>query len=1023
MFLIKIPFQKKVPTPKSPPERSIQFRLLRTFLPAVMVIMVATGTLFVSLRLFNSSGFNPVILMVALSIFVLAVTAVIIIGIARMVGGDIEASQEALRKSEQKFRSYIENAPDGIFVVDNAGRFVEANKASCLLTGYSEDELKKMSIRDLQAEQSWEAGSEHFKKVNKTGSADADMWHKHKNGALICLNVKAVKLSDTRSIGFSKDVTERISLENSLRTSEKRYRELVDNAGQAILIAQDGAIKFANPMLSRLTGYSNSELRAVSYLEFIHPDDRNLIKERHAARIAGKTPPPVYAFRLVTKNSETIWVEISAVAIEWEGRPATLSFLNDITDRWQAEEVIIKNAARLRSLTTILQRPFRDSRELLDFALDEAIKLTESKIGYIYYYSEEREEFTLNTWSKGVMRECTIEHPPTIYQLDKTGIWGEAVRQRGPIIINDFQADHPLKKGYPAGHAPLYKFMTVPVFVNGKIVAVTGVANKAADYDETDVLQLTLLLNGVWKVVQRQVAEADLAGEKERLAVTLRSIGDGVITTDTKGAVVIMNRIAEELTGWSQDEARGLPLGKILTMIDQRSREALQTPVEKILASGEIVELANHTVLVSRNGKERIIADSGAPIKGQDGAVAGVVMVFRDITEKQKLLDQMQKAEKLDSLGILAGGIAHDFNNLLSGIFGYIDMARERSTGDPVTSIFLDKAVTVFERAKNLTRQLLTFSKGGTPVRKTGQLGALVKESATFALSGAKIFCEFKIAPDLWACDFDENQMAQVIDNIVINALQTMPHGGRLVITAENTFVADNAKTPLRNGKYLKISIADTGVGIQPDLLKRIFDPFFTTKHTGSGLGLATSYSIIQKHDGCIEVESEPGKGSVFHIYLPASQKEPEADVNTPVMSHSGSGLILVMDDEDFVREIIGNMLKKMGYSVVEAKDGREALAICSCAMSAGASLNAAIFDLTIPGGMGGREAMTEMARTYPTIPVFASSGYSEDPVMSNPRGFGFVDSIRKPYRDADLASMLNRHIAKQEKILAAAAE
>ena len=508
----------------------------------------------------------------------------------------------------------------------------------------------------------------------------------------------------------------------------------------------------------------------------------------------------------------------------------------------------------------------------------------------------------------------------------------------------------------------------------------------------------------------RQAEEA-IAAEKERLAVTLRSIGDGVITTDIHGNIVTMNKVAEKLTGWPQSEAHNRPLAEVFSIINEITRKPCENPVELVLSSGEVVELANHTLLVSRDGKGRLISDSGAPIKDRNSVTIGVVLVFRDMTEKQLLQDAMQRSEKLDSLGVLAGGIAHDFNNLLAGIFGYIDMARHASQADTPAAKYLDKASLVFNRAKDLTQRLLTFSKGGAPVLKTGQLGPLVKESAAFALSGSKISCEYHIANDLWPCDFDENQIAQVVDNIVINAQQAMPMGGTIMLSANNVVLKNEDAPGLRGGNFVKVSVADTGVGIPRGLLKRIFDPFFTTKQKGSGLGLATCYSIVEKHQGRIEVESEPGKGSVFHVLLPASHKETASGDSRSAQTHKGNGAILVMDDEEFMREIIGTMLKEMGYAVLEARNGEEALRLCVDAHKKGTAISAAVLDLTIPGGMGGKETIVEMRKICPDMPVFASSGFSEDPVMSNPADYGFTASIRKPYRKDELAEVLNRNM------------
>ncbi|MBF0406622.1 MAG: PAS domain S-box protein [Candidatus Riflebacteria bacterium] len=508
-------------------------------------------------------------------------------------------------------------------------------------------------------------------------------------------------------------------------------------------------------------------------------------------------------------------------------------------------------------------------------------------------------------------------------------------------------------------------------------------------------------------------AEEALALEKERLAITLRSISDGLITTDTQGNVVIMNRVAENLTGWQQSEAQGKPLSTVFQIINNQPGLPCENTAEKVTATTGIIELTNPCHILSRNGTDRVIASSGAPILNKDGISIGVVLVFRDMTERQKLLDILQRTDKLDSLGILAGGIAHDFNNMLAGIFGYIGLALANTT-EKMVALDLKKAMTVFSRAKDLTQQLLTFSKGGTPKRQTSDLAPLIMESVSFALSGSKIACDYDIEKDLWLADFDKNQIGQAIDNLVINAQQAMPMGGRIAISAKNVVVKEGENMLLKAGMFIKLSINDTGIGIPPGLLKRIFDPFFTTKQKGHGLGLATCYAILQKHDGCIEVESVMGKGTTFHLFIPASHNENVQSISQASVSHTGSGRILIMDDEPYIREILGRSLKEMGYTILEAKDGEEALQLFAEAATNGAPIDGAFFDLTIPGGMGGKETIVGLRKQYPDMPIYASSGYSEDPVMVRPTEFGFTSSIRKPYRNEELAEMLNRYTPKE---------
>ncbi len=509
-------------------------------------------------------------------------------------------------------------------------------------------------------------------------------------------------------------------------------------------------------------------------------------------------------------------------------------------------------------------------------------------------------------------------------------------------------------------------------------------------------------------------SQEDIYKERERLAVTLRSIGDGVITTDTVGRVTFMNPIAEVMTGWSVEETIGRPLVEVFRIINEITRRPCENPVEKVLKTGVIVELANHTVLIARDGREIVLADSGSPIKDEKGNAFGVVLVFRDITEKQQMLDALQRSQKLDSLGVLAGGIAHDFNNLLGGIFGFIDLARSDRNLDKKTAEYLDCSMQVLSRAKGLTQQLLTFSKGGAPIRKTGQVEKMVREVAQFVLSGSNVASRFSVGSGLWNCEFDENQICQVIDNIVINALQAMPLGGTIDVNLENCRIGEEKHELLVAGNYVRISIRDTGIGIPREIITRIFDPFFTTKQKGHGLGLATAYSIIRKHDGCIDVESEPGKGSVFHIYLPASSsavspREGESDVMLV-----GGGRVLVMDDEEFIRDTVEAMLEAKGYETLSVKDGKEALDLLDAERAAGRKVDAVICDLTVPGGLGGKEIVPVIRKTDTAIPVIVSSGYSEDPVMANPKDYGFSASIAKPFTLRELHTLLGALLHKR---------
>jgi len=512
--------------------------------------------------------------------------------------------------------------------------------------------------------------------------------------------------------------------------------------------------------------------------------------------------------------------------------------------------------------------------------------------------------------------------------------------------------------------------------------------------------------------------ESSLAQERERLAVTLRSIGDGVITTDTEGRVVLLNRIAENLTGWKQAEAAGRPLQEVFRIVNQYSGAPCENPVERVLRSGMVMELASHTMLMSRDGcSSYVIADSGAPIHDTHSITIGVVLVFRDVTEKEQMEESLRRTQKLDALGVLAGGIAHDFNNLLGGIFGFLDLGRDQiQEGQPEKAIkSLNKALDVFTRAKALTQQLLTFAKGGAPQRKPQRLQPILTEGTLFALAGSTITCEFDLAPDLSPCDLDENQMAQVVSNLVLNAKQAMPGGGLLRVSARNVELRAGERPALPAGEFVEICFQDSGVGMPPELLPRIFDPFFSTKQQGSGLGLATVHSIIHKHEGTIDAESAPGKGSLFRILLPASEHTLiQLAGDTSVQAHA-TGRILLMDDEEFVRSLAAETLGNFGYETALAREGREAIELYARARREGRPFSLVILDLTVPGGMGGLETAQQLMNIDPEAKLVVSSGYSNDPVMCDPGAYGFKARINKPYLRNELADTVARCLAPAE--------
>ncbi len=697
--------------------------------------------------------------------------------------------------------------------------------------------------------------------------------------------------------------------------------------------------------------------------------------------------------------------------------------------------------------------------------------------------------------------------------------------------------------------------------------------------------QAKQLLASIEMALYKSQMERRLKEAEEWIATTLESIGDAVIATDTKGTIKFMNPVAEALTGWDETEAVGRHFEEVFNVVQEETGRPIESLVAKVLREGSVVTLADHTMLIARDGLKLPIDDSSAPIRDHKGNITGAVLVFHDITERRqaesalreseqfnssmltnspnpvlvinpdssvryanpalekltgfsaaeligvkapypwwanetaetkgtepqnhgdpdgtanmksgtrmkeelfrkksgerfwvevtstpvrdngttryylsnwvditerkvaegkikKLNEELEhrveertlelkrtndqlavtrgqfyQAQKMESLGILAGGIAHDFNNLLTVILGNLSLAKMTpDRGDKLLEI-LTESEKASLHAKKLTQQLLTFSKGGAPVKRPVPIKKVIRDSTGFAMRGSNVKSEFSIPEDLWHVEVDEGQINQVVSNMVINANQAMPDGGMVRVRCKNVVIGQDTALPLDPGRYVQISIEDHGTGIPDEHTHKIFDPFFTTKPKGSGLGLATAYSIVKRHSGHIAVESMVGDGTKFHIHLPACQSGDleekiveEKHQKTPSVDDSGdTKRILVMDDEEDIRGLIGEVLTHFGHVVEFAGDGAETIELYKGAMESGQPFDAVIMDLTIPGGMGGKEAIKELLKIDPDVRAIVSSGYSNDPIMADFKRHGFRGVVAKPYEVRELVKTLNRVLA-----------
>ncbi len=507
-------------------------------------------------------------------------------------------------------------------------------------------------------------------------------------------------------------------------------------------------------------------------------------------------------------------------------------------------------------------------------------------------------------------------------------------------------------------------------------------------------------------------ARESLAAEKERLAVTLRSIGDAVITTDLQGRVTMLNVVAEQLTGRSTATAVNRAIDDVLCLWDPDGATVQEVPIARILESGRMPEAEANASLIAPDGSRLAVNLTGAPISDGEGQKVGVVLVVRDITESVRLTQERVRASKLESLGVLAGGIAHDFNNVLTAVVGNIALARNDETLSRETASWLEEAERACLRARTLTHQLLTFSRGGDPVKRPMHIGPLVDATVRFAVSGSNVRCAVEVAPDLWTVEADEGQIEQVVHNIVLNAKQAMPRGGQVHVTCSNVRLASPPDAPIAPGamrQYVRISVKDQGAGIPAEHLERIFDPYFTTKQSGTGLGLAVSHAVIKNHGGLLQTESVVGTGTVFHIMLPRSTKRvaPASAMPAIVIPH-GRGRVLVMDDDKSIATVTASMLKSLGYTPDVASDGEMAVERYLQALEAGEPFDAVVMDLTVPGGMGGAEALAQLREYDPAICAIVMSGYADTGLLADYQQVGFAGRLAKPFSLRDLAVTLH---------------
>ena len=799
-----------------------------------------------------------------------------------------------------------------------------------------------------------------------------------------------------------------------LRESEAKYRLVVENAGEGILVAQDGMLKFANPWMIEMSGYSAAELLNRPFVEFVHPEDRELVYQNHLRRMKGELPTNyVYNFRVRTKNGSVLWVEMKGAPSTWEGKPASVNFIFDITQRKQAEDSLRYRAAFEKLILTLSTDFINLDAGLIDSGIDDALRKIGEFVGadrsYVF-------QFTANGALMSNTHEWCAEgigaQMPNLQDLpiDEVFPWFAQRIKAHEVIQISSVADLPPEAAAEKREferESIQSLICVPMVFRHGLIGFLGFDSVRERRSWSDDAIILLRISGemLANALMRKQTEDALRASEERFRLNFEQADVGIIDCTLAGRYIHVNRRFCGITGYRAEELRSLTFRELSHPDDLEDELQAYTQV----LQGKAASYVREKRYLRKDRSIAWVNVSLSLVRDAAGVPQRFVGVIEDITYRKRMEQDLLRAQKLESLGILAGGIAHDFNNMLTAIVGQISATRMKLASTDPLGARLEEIEKATLHARTLTQQLLTFSKGGAPVKMALSLERLAGESVNLVLSGTSVTHSLSCDERLWAVDADEGQMSQAFSNLLINACQAMPGGGTIAIRMENVAIDRAGDPPLDAGHYVKLTFADEGVGIQPEHLPRIFDPYFTTKEGGSGLGLAVSYSIIRNHGGHIRVESAPGRGTTATVYLPASTRTVDARPTDPDELVRGSGRVLFMDDEEMIRMVSGEILGTLGYEVEFAKEGREAVALYRQAREQGRPFDVVIMDLTIAGGMGGKEAIRLLREYDPGVKAIVSSGYSNDPIMARFQDHGFLDVIIKPYKSSELSAKLHR--------------
>jgi len=878
---------------------------------------------------------------------------------------DRKAMEDALRQSEDRYKAIVDSQAEFVVRYLPGGIVTFVNDTLCRYVGMKRKDLLGKSYYPFMHPDDHDTFVRKIEALNRNTPdmvAEARVvlpdgrlaWHRWSHHAIFDKDGALVEYQCT-----GRDVTDLKLAENKLRKSEESYRALVETANSVILTWDtEGNLMFVNDFAERFFGYTKEELIGRNVVGTIVPETES--SGRNLALLMREIQKDPDGFRdneneNITKDGRRVWVQWANKALVDDKDKLTgiLSIGNDITERKRTEEALQKSE---KMLQTIIE------------AEPECVKLLDANANLIMINQAGLSMLEAESFNQ-VKGQCvcpmlTAECRPAFMDLTRRVFQGDS----GTLVFEIV--------GLKGKHLWLETHAVPLRNEKDEIVALLGVTRDITDW---------------------RLADEALRASESRFRTIIESATSGILVADvaTRKFVYANPEICHML-GYPREELLKLgihdihPVGEMPRVVKSFSiRNEVQTLCRR--KDGATFPVDIKPVAIELEGKQ---------------CLAGF---FSDISEKLMLEEERLKTQKLESIGTLAGGIAHDFNNLLQGLFGYISMAKMALDRPERVQTMLEQAEEALRLSVNLTTQLLTFAKGGKPIKKLIRIRPLIENAVKFSLSGSHTDWQLNMTDDLWPVEADEGQLSQVLQNMVLNANEAMAGRGTVQISAENREIPAGTASGLpQGGPAVRIMIQDSGIGIPSHNLSRIFDPYFTTKQKGSGLGLATSYSIIKNHGGNIAVKSKLNRGSTFTIYLPAARDaKMSTEMTTPSAAVAKKGKILLMDDEELVRDVARAMITVLDHEVQCAKDGKQAIELYRQRKDSGDPFDLVILDLTVKGGMGGEEAIGILRQIDPGIVAVVSSGYADSPVVANYKAYGFAAYLNKPYRIAELRDCL----------------